>query len=314
MYHRIDDPPVDAWGICVSAERFAEHMCTLSRAHMACRLTDVQQTSGRVAVTFDDGYADNLYTAKPILERYDIPATVFVISGSIGQRSFWWDELEHLFLLTAKLPGDPLILEVRGEEHRWTIEAGDLTLETDGPARHRRWIAWKDRPPTSRHATFYSVWSALRQLPTNERARQLEFIRQWADVLDHPNDVRPMTRPELQQISTTRLIDIGAHTVTHTRLSGLSLPDQRREITDCRESLAEALGEAPSSFSYPFGGPEDYTQDTIAALQDAGFERACSTRGGTVRSTIDPYQLPRAHVEDMNGDQFSRWLTEYLRH
>src|ERR1700722_15380665 len=89
MYHRIDDPPVDPWGICVSADRFKEQMECLSRLNVACHLNDIQSRGGRVAVTFDDGYADNLYAAKPILERYAIPATVFVISGSSDQESFW---------------------------------------------------------------------------------------------------------------------------------------------------------------------------------------------------------------------------------
>jgi peptidoglycan/xylan/chitin deacetylase (PgdA/CDA1 family) len=50
-----------------------------------------------VAVTFDDGYRDNLLVAKPLLERYGIPATVFVISGYVGSgRDFWWDVLERV--------------------------------------------------------------------------------------------------------------------------------------------------------------------------------------------------------------------------
>ena len=53
-------------------------------------------------VTFDDGYADNLWNAKPLLERYDVPAAVFVTTGYAGQdREFWWDELETLLLERA---------------------------------------------------------------------------------------------------------------------------------------------------------------------------------------------------------------------
>ena len=48
-------------------------------------------------VTFDDGYADNLYEALPVLQRFDIPATVFVSTDAVVQaREFWWDELERL--------------------------------------------------------------------------------------------------------------------------------------------------------------------------------------------------------------------------
>ena len=50
-----------------------------------------------VVITFDDGYRDNLLTARPILERHGVPATVFVITGYTGtNRSFWWDDLERI--------------------------------------------------------------------------------------------------------------------------------------------------------------------------------------------------------------------------
>lgn len=49
------------------------------------------------AITFDDGYADNLSLAKPMLEEMRAPATMFLTTGAIGLlRPFWWDELAEL--------------------------------------------------------------------------------------------------------------------------------------------------------------------------------------------------------------------------
>ena len=72
---------------------------------------------GAVAVTFADGYANNLYEAKPLLEHHEVPATVFVTSDMVGHdREFWWDKLEAMLLAPRKLP-QTLRLEIEGETH-----------------------------------------------------------------------------------------------------------------------------------------------------------------------------------------------------
>jgi peptidoglycan/xylan/chitin deacetylase (PgdA/CDA1 family) len=313
MYHRIDDPPLDPWGMCVSPTRFKEQMECLSRLKAACRLNDIQSRGGRVAVTFDDGYADNLHAAKPILERYDIPASVFVISGNSDQHSFWWDLLEQILLLTTTLPPNSLVLDVHGQNHLWSIDPQDLTLDANTGTRLRRWVAWRDDPPTSRHAVFLSAWNLLRELESEERTRCLTQICEWARAPIQWNGARPMTSEELRRISDDGLIEIGAHTVTHRRLSALSREEQFHEMAGSRDRIAEILGELPRSFSYPFGGSTDYTRETVTAVRDAGFDQACCTAGGAVRFATDPLQLPRVHAGDMDVDQFTRCLSQYLK-
>ena len=77
--------------MCVSPEHFAEHLEVLKKNY---RVLDLGETvvglknqkdiDKSIIITFDDGYADNLYQAKPILEKYEIPATIFVVSGQVG--------------------------------------------------------------------------------------------------------------------------------------------------------------------------------------------------------------------------------------
>ena len=77
-------------------------------------------------ITFDDGYADVLHHAKPLLERHSVPATVFVATGAIGQRrEFWWDELGGLFLQPGTLP-EELELTV-DEENDDEVITGSLS-------------------------------------------------------------------------------------------------------------------------------------------------------------------------------------------
>src|SRR5262249_8195308 len=100
MYHRIARVERDVWSMCVTPEHFEEHLEVLSR-HRPVRLNEWKprgwfKGSLSCAITFDDGYADNLHAAC-LLKRFGIPATFFVTTGYIGSgREFWWDELERV--------------------------------------------------------------------------------------------------------------------------------------------------------------------------------------------------------------------------
>jgi peptidoglycan/xylan/chitin deacetylase (PgdA/CDA1 family) len=100
-YHRIADSESDPYQLCVSSGHFTEQLAAIRR--WAHPLTLAQAVQGlmvgglpgrSVVVTFDDGYSDTLQVALPLLERFEVPATVFVTSGYLGQ-TFWWDDLAH---------------------------------------------------------------------------------------------------------------------------------------------------------------------------------------------------------------------------
>lgn len=101
-YHRVCAGAVDPLGLSVAPEHFEAHLDAVARLGRPMRLADAAAAidAGRVprraiVVTFDDGYADNLHTVLPLLEKYRVPATMFVTSGSRGGE-FWWDRLVRL--------------------------------------------------------------------------------------------------------------------------------------------------------------------------------------------------------------------------
>lgn len=112
MYHRVFKTSSDPWGLCVSPKNFAEHLELLRRHYpvltlheLVSSLRDARLPKRGVVLTFDDGYADNLWNAKPLLEKYEVPATFFVTSGCVDSSSeFWWDDLERAILEPSKLP------------------------------------------------------------------------------------------------------------------------------------------------------------------------------------------------------------------
>ncbi|OHA94169.1 MAG: hypothetical protein A3E02_00795 [Candidatus Zambryskibacteria bacterium RIFCSPHIGHO2_12_FULL_38_34] len=100
IYHRVADVGSDPHKLCVSPKNFKEQIKYLKENfnivplyEVIQDLADGQIKSGSVAITFDDGYADTLHAALPILEKFGVPATIFVTVGSIGlPESFYWEK------------------------------------------------------------------------------------------------------------------------------------------------------------------------------------------------------------------------------
>jgi peptidoglycan/xylan/chitin deacetylase (PgdA/CDA1 family) len=116
----------------------------------------------------------------------------------------------------------------------------------------------------------------------------------------------------VQKLAADGLVEVGAHTMTHPVLSELSVNSQYVEIAESKRKLEEVLGQAVTSFSYPFGGQSDYNAATMKLVKKVGFSCACSNFPGYVRWGSDPYQLPRYLVRDWDGDEFQEQLMSWF--
>jgi peptidoglycan/xylan/chitin deacetylase (PgdA/CDA1 family) len=298
MYHRIAEPQSDPWTLAVSPAHFAEHLEVLRRRARPVPLADVGVESARggrrrvVAVTFDDGYLDNLTRAVPLLERHDVPATVFVTSGYVGSgREFWWDELDRLVLGAGILPR-AVHMRLSGVVH--DLEGGGA----EGPpsALDRRGLF--DRLyPLFQAATDHERRAALDEFGVQTRARPPDA------------DDRPLNGEELGSLASRRLVEIGSHTVSHPVLSLLPAVDQWREVDVSRRTLESWLGRPIRSFAYPYGARRHYSRETVGLVRRAGYLRACASFPGTVHDASDPFELPRLQVRDCDGEAFERMLS-----
>ena len=315
MYHRVAEVDVDPWCLCVSPQHFAEQLEVLQEYTSPLSLTQFvelhrggQVPQNSVVVTFDDGYADNLYNAKPLLERYHIPATVFISTGYIGRgRNFWWDELESLLLRPGELP-EILRLDISGKTH--CLDLGDAAYYSEEQYRHDRdQPAWQ-ATPNSRLFFYYSVWQLLRPLADSDRQQILDEIAIWAAIASlAPTAHRPLSLEELVTLAQGNLIEIGAHTVTHPSLSTHPRVIQQEEIQQSKADLERILSCPVTSFSYPFG---DYGTETVELTQSARFACACSTVEDSVWRRSDRFQLPRFSVQNWNGEDFRKQLLRWL--
>jgi peptidoglycan/xylan/chitin deacetylase (PgdA/CDA1 family) len=308
LYHQVAELEHDRWSLAVSPRNFAEQLDVLARRRLPVSLrqvtADLRQRSldrQQVAITFDDGYLDNLTEAKPILERFGIPATVFVVSGAVGRdREFWWDELDRLLLGEEELPVR-LTLRIGDRDHQWTIRGGQPVSGILG------------RREVSRGRLHRTLWRRFRSLSDDERWQALERLRAWAGQPEAVrDDRRAMSAAQLRKLAAGGLIEIGAHTMTHSRLSALAPEDQYAEIRESKTRLEEIIGAPVTNFSYPFGGRLDVSASTVDAVERAGFASACTTREGAVRRATNPFRLPRLYVGNWPGDEFEQRLAPWF--
>lgn len=308
LYHRVARAGADPWALAISPRHFEEHLQLVSRWMRPLRARDLTAAlDGRrslaraVLVTLDDGYADLVETVRPRLERFDVPATAFIVSGAVGhEREFWWDALARVVLDTSSLPAQ-LRLVIGGVVRRWDVgDAGDDT----------GWRAWQ-APRSSRQALYRELWELLSAMDPDDQRAAIDDLFDWSAV---PRTARATHRvlstAELQGLADGDLVEIGAHTVSHASLANLPAERRRHEILECRRGLREALGRPVESFSYPYGNRQQHAPATTACLKEAGFSSAFANVPGLVSRYTDRYWMPRLLIDDCDGDQLSRVLHE----
>jgi peptidoglycan/xylan/chitin deacetylase (PgdA/CDA1 family) len=291
LYHRFAAGEPDPLGLCVAPERFAAQLRVLrdgfevvSLADVAARLRAGEAGSGRVAITIDDGYVDNLTTGIPLIAEAEMPATLFAATGHIETgRRFFWDEMQRLL----RGPGArPERLEVH--EH-----------------------SWPTRTAEEREVARAELHRLVQPRALEEIDAVLEALRAWAgaEAGEPPEATRPVTIDELKQLAQTPQLEIGAHTRDHVNLAHRSADEIRAQVERSRHDVASWTGARPQAFSYPFGIPRhDVGEEAEAAVAEAGFEYAVVNQPIAVEEGDDPFAIPRVFAPDVDAADFAAWL------
>jgi peptidoglycan/xylan/chitin deacetylase (PgdA/CDA1 family) len=227
LYHRIANTSIDSHGLAVSPAVFAEHLELLRSRYHVEPLPDLIEKlprrayrDGTVAVSFDDGYADNLTAAYPAAARLGVPITVFVAVQPV-------------------LDGGPF---------RW--DAGD------------------------------------------------------------PEAGRPLTTEELRELAGRPGVTLGAHTMTHPKLSALPSGEQARELADGKARLEELTDSVVTLLAYPFGKPADVSPETVRLAERTGYRAAFLSQAARIVPSSPRFALPRLSVHDVPAGELTRRLEE----
>lgn len=282
LYHKINPIIDNVRHLSVSPGHFEEHILFLKNNYNILRFEDewagVKEKS--IVITFDDGFADFLKYALPLIEKHKVPVTLFVSTGYIDTtRELWTDELEQI--LQDSPNSDFSFL---GEYFR--LRKGGDNSEI-----------------------FHKLRTQLKTMIPEKRDANLRELAQILNATIFPREEnRFLTTKELKQVALSPYVTIGGHTVTHNMLSSEPESMQRNEIAECKKFLEEATGHKIVVFSYPYGQREDYTDTTVRLTKECGFKKVAAAFSGLSESLPVFGNISRNAVSDCDVHQFAREL------
>jgi peptidoglycan/xylan/chitin deacetylase (PgdA/CDA1 family)/CelD/BcsL family acetyltransferase involved in cellulose biosynthesis len=290
-YHRVNDEN-DPFLPSMPVDKFEEQIRLLARHYKIVSLREAMRRLDNggppepvVAITFDDGYADNCTSALPVLERYGLPATVFLTTGSLDSREPMW--FEELAVALKKAP----------ETH--------VDLELDVPRRLSL------RTEEERLEANATVFAWLRTLSDADRQDRMREILQRLNAPTSPElRGRMLTWNQVRDMHG-RGFDFGGHTVTHPFVSKLTPERARWEIGECKRRIEQELQTPAEHFAYPNGREPDFEPWNKVLLAEAGYRAAVSTLWGVNYPGIDRMELRRGQPWEGRLSAFAAKLDWY---
>ncbi|MEH6648956.1 MAG: polysaccharide deacetylase family protein [Motiliproteus sp.] len=217
-----------------------------------------------VCVTLDDGYLNNLEFGLPILERYQIPATVFVASAFSQGDNMWNDRIIDLIASTASN----------------AIDLNPVGLGNCVP-----------KSTSGRRQLAARVIQQLKYLPINERLEKVDAL--YAANYNAQETRKMMLPEEISQLSRAG-IEIGGHTHNHPILKEMDYQQQLEEVSQNKALLEQWTSRPVTGFAYPNGRlGKDMDEDGLAVVEQLGFRYAVSTDAGYTSKGSNPFALKR---------------------
>ncbi len=284
-YHAVCGPegyPYADPHLCVTPSGFERHVAYLTENYkvlplpeIVSRLRDKRPVPpNTVALTFDDGYADNLAAART-LNKYGASGTFYMTARCIGgDEPFWPSEIRYL---VGAIPDGMFTLHVPGKQI-------DLPCST----------------PAERAAALTHITHLLKAHPIPVRDSLREQLRVLANRVQMPEIM--LTWDGVNEMAKLGMT-IGAHTMTHANLPSAGIIDATAEITGSKRLLEQHIGREVTMFLYPNGGAESYfTPELEQVVARAGFEAATTSRNGFANPGCNLYAIKRVQVAERVED------------
>lgn len=289
------DPEVECDVLTVKA--FRRLLEVLGRSFNVISLTEMIEALEQdgplpprsIAITFDDGYANNATVAAEELAARKMPWSAFLPAGLIETGGRQWID-------------DVRILLQRGsrKELHFHWDTQDITLDL---------TEWESRRKAAR-----AVHEWCRYVPEEVRQTRLAELYAFysddeiASLREQFPVFAPMTWDQARQLQSAD-VEVGNHSFSHIALGPQPVELIRREVLAARDLIQQRLGGHSPHFSYPYGRPEAISESAEAVIREAGYRCALTLEQNTIDTRCpNLLQLPRLIVSaDVGRVLFSLW-------
>ena len=248
-----------------------KHYRIVPLGQLCHELREASPVAPTLAITFDDGYRDLYRHAFPVLQKYSIPATIYLIGRCMETGEVPW--YDRIFLALQSI-GDSC-----------------LELELDSPRSFALASA------QARAAAAWEIICFLRSIPDAQR-------RTWCTEMQrrYPVDERKLTDRMLDWAHVREMrrggVNFGAHSMTHPAVSRLEAVDFPEELAASKRLLEDGVDGPIEDFAYPFGKPTDFSRPAQAFLAECGYRSGVTTLHGYNSPGANPFELRRLQVDD----------------
>jgi peptidoglycan/xylan/chitin deacetylase (PgdA/CDA1 family) len=230
-------------------------------------------------VTFDDGYANNLTIALPILEKFGVPAVIYISTGPVLRKELFW----------------PDALWISAQHSQLT----DIDLHDVSPCLGRYHLG---REKEKRHKAIMRLIEDVKKADHSDREK---IVGRIVEKFGHKNGssiyrilvensvFTPLTEEQIKILSRHPLITIGAHTHDHELLDRLTGSAAEQSIKKNKLILEEVTGHRIDHFAYPNG---NFNKDVMNLVRNIGFKSGLTFKSGLHRSCDDVYAIKRIGI------------------
>lgn len=277
-YHSVLEVPAefgDSIGSGIIHERvaFEQQMTYLARTCQPLSMDEVLAFLGgrgprlrrrAVAVTFDDGFADNLSVAAPILERWGVPGAIYIAVDYVAGLP-WYCRLRYAF---SRSPKAAFVHPATG-------------------------AAWAMATAAARREAFLDSSRRCACLPRSQIEAAIVELERELEAAFRPSRAIMLDWDQVREL-LRRGHTIGSHSLSHPNLAQVPIAEAKMQMEASRSELRARTCDAIRHFSYPSPILEPHwSEATWAASADAGYETAVTCTPRAARADARALALPR---------------------